>query len=297
MERSEKSALEKIKDLEVKLQHKELEVQRYRLQLKEMNTRVETMIEQMSYELKMAHKVQSILSPVRLPLIGGFEFSSKFVPGARFGGDYFDIFEHEDKMKFGIIVASASGYAMSALLLSVLIKVSTQVEARKGLQPHQLISILGDEIQSTCSENDQASVFYGVVDKRDYSLNYCSVGYIDSYLQKKGIDNLEYLESCNGPLSLQPRKALSSMKVSLEVGDRIILGTEGLGKSMNAQKQYWGAEGFREAIHGAPSQGVHELRNEILFQNSQFLEGQPSLRDQTVMVMEMKEKVVKLAMA
>lgn len=297
MNHADKSVLEKIKDLEVKLQHKELEVQRYRLQIKEMNTRVESMIEQMSYELKMAHKVQEILSPIKLPLIGGFEFSSKFVPGARFGGDYFDIFEHEDKMKFGIIVASASGYAMSALLLSVLIKVSTQIEARKGLQPHQLISILSDEMKSSCSENDHASIFYGVVDKRDDTLNYCSVGYVDSYLQKQGVESLEYLESCNGPIGKESVKSLSTMKVSLQVGDRLILGTEGLAKSMNAQKQYWGSEGVREAIHSAPSRGVHELRNEILFQNSQFLGGQPPLRDQTAVVMEMKDKVVKLSMA
>jgi sigma-B regulation protein RsbU (phosphoserine phosphatase) len=52
---------------------------------------------------------------------------------------------------------------------------------------------------------------------------------------------------------------------------------------------------MREAIRMAPRQGVHELRNEILHQNEKFTGRQTPLRDQTVIAMEVKDRVIKLA--
>src|SRR4051812_47916848 len=132
---SEQNLKKQIKDLQDELAAKNKEIVRYRQEVSSVNAQIEKIISDLGQELKMALKIQKILSPVELPNIQGFEFSSKFIPGMKMGGDYFDIFEHNDKMKFGVIVTSASGYAMSALFLSVLIKLSSEIEARKGLPP------------------------------------------------------------------------------------------------------------------------------------------------------------------
>ena len=78
-------------------------------------------------ELKLAHVIQKALVPTEFPHISGFEFSTKFVPSSISGGDYFDIFEHQDKMKFGILLADSSGYQFSALFLSTLIQFSSRM--------------------------------------------------------------------------------------------------------------------------------------------------------------------------
>ncbi|MBO9667523.1 MAG: sigmaB regulation protein RsbU, partial [Bdellovibrio sp.] len=103
---------ERISDLEHELAVKEAELHRYRLELTKANTALEKMILQINQELKMAQTLQKYLSPTELPNIQGFEFSTKFLAGTRSGGDYFDIFEHEDKLKFGILISSATGYSL-----------------------------------------------------------------------------------------------------------------------------------------------------------------------------------------
>ena len=44
-----------------------------------------------------------------------------------------------------------------------------------------------------------------------------------------------------------------------------------------------------------PKRGVHELRNHILFEVHKFAQGTEPVRDQTLVVLEVKDKVIKLA--
>ena len=91
----------KIQDLEEALRSKDREISHYREQLYQVNSRLERLVSALSQELHFANLIQKKLSPTEIPHLSGVEFSTKFVPGMRFGGDYFDIFELEDKMKFG----------------------------------------------------------------------------------------------------------------------------------------------------------------------------------------------------
>jgi sigma-B regulation protein RsbU (phosphoserine phosphatase) len=50
-----------------------------------------------------------------------------------------------------------------------------------------------------------------------------------------------------------------------------------------------------QAIIRAPRSGVHEVRNEILFQAEQHSGKSEPVRDQTVIVTEIKDRVIKLA--
>src|SRR5688500_9256011 len=102
MSDSPKELLLRIQELEFELSHKEQEVTRYRDELIKTNSRIEKMMSDLSSEIYMAHQIQKVLSPTEIPHIQGIEFSTKFLPGNRNGGDYFDIFELEDRMRFAI---------------------------------------------------------------------------------------------------------------------------------------------------------------------------------------------------
>lgn len=285
----------RIAELEQELAEKDKELQRYRTQVTQVNTRLEQILAQVAHEVEMAGAIQKLLTPTQLPNITGFDFSTKYVSGMKSGGDYFDIFEHEDRMKFGIVIASSSGYAMSSLFLSVLIKISTQVEAKRGLEPHQMIETLAKELVPQIKNTDRASVFYAVVDKRNYELSYCSAGQIEAYLKVYGKEALEHLEASTAAISKDFNAKPQSLKLSLNPRDRLIIATEGLVKATNGQSQTWGGEALREAIRSAPQSGVHELRNEILYRNEKFSGKSDPDRDQTVVVMEVKDRVIKLA--
>ncbi|UYL10089.1 SpoIIE family protein phosphatase [Bdellovibrio sp. SKB1291214] len=286
---------ERISDLEHELAVKEAELHRYRLELGKANQVLEKMIHQMGQELKMAQALQKKLSPTELPNVQGFEFSTKFLPGTRSGGDYFDIFEHEDKLKFGILISSATGYSLSSLLLSVIIKISSQMEARRGLEAHKVVSILAKDVLPNIQNEDRANIFYGVVDRRSYEFQYCSVGDIDGFHQIYGKDALSELIATGPSLGKDFNTEPQSRTIQLNPRDRLILATEGLKNSQNSLGVGWGGHNVMDAISKAPRQGVHELRNEILYANQKYSGKEDPVRDQTLIVTEVKDRVIKLA--
>jgi len=87
-------------------------------------------------------------------------------------------------MRFGIMMASSSGHGMASLLMSVLLKMTTQIEARKGMAPEQVLKGMTEEIQSKLNNNDRANVFYAVVDRRRFELSYSSSGGVLAFLYK-----------------------------------------------------------------------------------------------------------------
>ncbi|AFY00247.1 PP2C family protein-serine/threonine phosphatase [Bdellovibrio bacteriovorus] len=286
---------ERISELEHELAVKEAELHRYRLELSKANGALEKMIAQISQELKLAQVMQKFLSPTELPNVQGFEFSTKFLPGTRSGGDYFDIFEHEDKLKFGILISSASGYSLSSVLLSVIIKISSQIEARRGLEAHKVLALLAKEVVPSIQNEDKASVFYGIVDRRNFEMQYCSVGNIDGFMQVYGQDSLVELLPTGPSLGKDFNTEPQSRVIQLNPRDRLIMATEGLKLSQNSLGVNWGGHGISEAISRAPKQGVHELRNEILLSNERYSGKQDPVRDQTLIVTEVKDRVIKLA--
>src|SRR5687768_8579652 len=111
--------IERVAELEEELRERQADLKRFRDELSKANQRLEGLITRLHSELKLAHVIQKSLVPTEFPHITGFEFSTKFVPSSVSGGDYFDIFEHDDRFRFGVIVSSSNGHTMSALLLSV----------------------------------------------------------------------------------------------------------------------------------------------------------------------------------
>lgn len=284
----------KIKELEQELSLKSNEVLRYRSELQKTNSQLEKIIIEIGQELKMVNLVQKVLSPTEIPNIPGVEFSTKFLPGMRSGGDYFDIFEHDDRMKFGIILSSSSGYTMSALFLSVLIKLSAQIEARKGVSPDKVIQMMASELVPNIQNNDSSSIFYAVVDRRSYELSYCSVGNVLGMLQPHD-GKAALLEASTGPLRKDFDQQPLSQTLQLGARDRLILCSEGVWDAKNAEAQSIGKENILKAVLRAPRSGVHEVRNEILYQVEKQTEQKEPQRDQTVVVTEVKDRVIKLA--
>jgi phosphoserine phosphatase RsbU/P len=285
----------KVSQLEQELRTKEAELARYKSELSRTNAELEKVIVDLGQELKMAGQIQKLLSPTEIPSIPGFEFSSKFLAGSEKGGDYFDIFEHDDKMKFGIVLACSSGYSMSALFLGVLIKLSSQIEAKKGLTPDQVLARMAQELVPQIENQDTASIFYGVFDRRSYELKYCSVGSMTCFILPHGQETLTRLEPSTAAFAKNYGEKPLAQTLQLNARDRLVLCTEGLLLAKNSKGESFGIERTAKAVLRAPRSGVHDVRNEVLFQVQQHTGLSEPLRDQTVIVVEVKDKVIKLA--
>ncbi len=287
--------IERVQELEQEVQERQADLKRFRDELGKANVRLEKLIAQLHAEIKLAHVIQKALVPTEFPHINGFEFSTKFVPSSVSGGDYFDIFEHDDRFRFGVIVASSSGHAMSALLLSVLLKMTSQLEARKGSDPHQVLQEMIEQMRPHMDVADRADIFYALIDRRNFDMRYIRAGNLIALHQNFSTGEVQALDSGLGPMATDFTAPLVSGFVSLNPRDRLVLCTRGVIEARNAEGEAYGMERVTRSFLRGPKRGVHELRNHVLFEVHKFAQGVEPVRDQTLVVLEVKDKVIKLA--
>jgi sigma-B regulation protein RsbU (phosphoserine phosphatase) len=286
---------DRILELEAELADRNRDLAIFREELTRANSQLEKFIKQIGQELAIAGLIQKALVPTEFPNIPGFEFSTKFVPSTISGGDYFDIFEHEDKFRFGIVLANSSGYGMSALFLSVLLKMTGQLEARKGMAPNLILELMAKELIPNIQNADQANVFYGVFDRRSFDLTYSMAGRAIGLLMTHVDGKVHKLETATEPFHGGFQGEFKNHSLNLNPRDRLILCSEGVLKVTNPKGEAFGEERLFRSVLAAPRQGVHELRNEVLYQVEKFMQGQPLPQDLTVIVTEVKDRVIKLA--
>lgn len=290
-----KALTERIAQLEAQLQGRNNEAQSSKNQVLALTAKVEQVMLRIGEELKMAHALQKSLVPVEIPNIPGFEFSTKFLPSMVQGGDYYDIFELEDKFRFAIVLASATGHTISSLFLSVLMRLYSQIQAKKGLGPKEVLERLSLEMSTGIGPNDSAHVFIGVVDRRNFEMSYCQVGTLLCHLLQSSSGELIRLSAHEEALTSKGLKGLVEHSIALNPSDQLIIASETFVSVRDASGSQYGATRYEDSLKKDLRLGAHERRNELFFQAQTFAQTNEFDRDATAVVAVVKDKVLKLA--
>ncbi|MCC6278156.1 MAG: SpoIIE family protein phosphatase, partial [Oligoflexia bacterium] len=263
---------QKIKQLEAELAEKNRELLHFRQELQAVNRQLETFIGQLSQEIRLAGLIQRSMVPTEIPHISGFEFAIKFMASANAGSDYFDIFELEDKYRFGMLLSSSSGHGVAALFMSVLLKNTTQIEARKGLAPAEFMKLMHKEIQSGLKGDNATRLFFGIMDRKDMTFTYAKAGDVPAYVYKNSHDKWVELKETQGTLTAQTKVGAKEESIELEPRDRLVIFSHGLRKIVNKNGDSFSEikllEDLSDNHRGA---GLLEWRNETIFQTQKFM--------------------------
>lgn len=287
----------KIKALEKELELKDKDLATYQKELGRANEQLEHLVIHIHSQLKKALEIQRQVVPTEFPHIPGFEFSTKFIASSLTGGDYFDIFEHRDKMQFGMLLSSSSSYNLSALFLSVFMKFTFQARSdEQSYAPSHLLQALQKEFLPNIDEKDRFNCFYGAMNRRHLRLDYVNMGDVVAVHYSHATKNLKRLQYEQEPV--RKGKDLQQYKIeslNFEPKDKLILCSPGLFKAASPQGEYFGEERFYSIVKKSAESDVHNLRNEVFFQTQQFMKSKNLPQDLTVIVVEVKERVLKLA--
>jgi phosphoserine phosphatase RsbU/P len=170
-----------------------------------------------------------------------------------------------------------------------------QLEAKRGSDPHQVLLDMHEQLEEHLSEPDQADIFYALVDRRNYEMQYVRAGQVIALHQNSATGEVQALESGLNSVSKHFTAPVSSRTLALNPRDRVVLCTRGVIEARNANGESYGMERVTRSFLSGPKRGVHELRNHILFEVHKFAQGTEPIRDQTLVVLEVKDKVIKLA--
>lgn len=183
------------------------------------------------YELNMARVIQQHLIPQDSP---DPSISSFYKPMEEVGGDFFDFITFYDKNKLGIFLSDVSGHGVPAAFITSMVK-SIIVQA-KYLQdnPAQMLKQINDLLVEE-TEGYFVTAFYGVYDRMERSLLFCSAGHNPPYLcHNEKVFPLSQ-KSSHLPLGIFDNETMKSSdtrynntRVILPAHSKLILYTDGL---------------------------------------------------------------------
>jgi len=274
------------------------ELEALREEVSQLSDNSKRLLQQLERDLGMATEVQRALFPKETPLVPGINVSAKYLPAAGIGGDYYDIFEIEDRKQFGVLMADSKTHGMAAALLTVLLKTTIEQMKDRFPQTFEFIEFLNHELNhlpdsaKDLNERAEISVLYATLDRASLSLKFTSAGGLYPIVWRRG-NLLETTRYKNPPLGNLDHHAFRETEVALEPGDRILFFTDGFLPVLEEPARQ-ASEVLESIFEEADENGrdaIH-FQNEVLARIHRYKEKHTLKDDLTFVLLSVDEKAL-----
>ncbi|WP_064612240.1 PP2C family protein-serine/threonine phosphatase [Streptobacillus moniliformis] len=207
---------------------------------------------EVSEELKLAGDIQKSLMPPKKIDFGEYTCEYFFEPSMNIGGDFCDFIELNDE-EFAIVFADISGHGIPASLLSTMLKVLIYNNAKKVDKVTELMEILNEEIINIFPKGKFVSMFYLVINTKTNRLRYAKASQEPALMYNKEKDEVIELESEGQILGLFSKKlfpilSFEEKEIDFNVGDKILLYTDGITEEIDDNGNYYGLERLKSQV-------------------------------------------------
>ena len=285
-----------IKEMTRELDLKETVIQGYKKQLSLSDKLILKLTQQVDSDLQTLYRLYENLIPTQLPYIPDCEFSCKFLSSPKGDGkDFYQVIPFK-KRNFGLIMSSCVSHIVSSLLFSSRLKLAARTDY-KNLQPHDFLSALSkemDEQHKNTQIDAKIDMFYAVIDQKKYTLSYCAIGSICCFLYSFNTKKLQKLNSSSSKFTSKQLSSTRSQKINLNPKDHLILCSPGIVECFNEKGEAFGVSRLQQIIQNTEEPGAHLMRNNILYSIKSFYKDQETTRDQSIFVMEIRDKILRL---
>jgi sigma-B regulation protein RsbU (phosphoserine phosphatase) len=241
--------------------------------------------ERLNRELEIAREVQEHLFPQRFPPVLGLDYCGQCRPAREVGGDYYDFFELPDG-RLGIAVGDVSGKGVSASLLMASLEASLRALAPVVHDPTELMARINKLVSEASASNRFATLFYAQYDPFSRRLTYVNAGHNAPVVVRNcaGSQQVFRLDLGGPVIGLLPHRYKQGV-FSHEVGDLLVLFTDGVSESMNGRDEEWGEVRLIEFVKSCYGLPAVEAMRRMMTAAEAFAAGAPQHDDMTLAVL------------
>ena len=264
-------------------------------EIKLLNTRLHSENLRMSAELNAARRVQQMVLPMskELKTIPGLEIVGYMQPADEVGGDYYDVLKTSDAIYIGIGDVTGHGLESGVLMLMTQTAIRTLVY-RGETDPVVFLNT----INRVLHQNIQR---IGI----DRSLSLAVVRYQEGELRLIGQHEETLIVRRNGrieridttdlgfPLGMVDdiREWVDEATITLDVGDGVVLYTDGITEAQNAANEFYGIERLCAVISAAWRDSTSEAVKEAIIQDWREFVGEAVVYDDvTLVILKQQER-------
>lgn len=273
-----------IEILEKKLQEKEAELSDLYALLERLNSYVNNLIDDTEAGIRSAMSLHRKFATKKLPNINDITFSSRYLISTSEINSYFDFFALPDDEGAGLVVCDASGYGVSAMLMSIVMSLieTPTIKSTKTFMETAFKDINQylekDNGLTFNPKGKSAAMIYMTIQRKGLLLKYSSIGMpgivVSRGKERVNLANVEgNLISSEG--TTKPFEVLEGT-YKLQPGDRIIIPNNSLINSLDTSGNRFGIDGILRGLNNSEHIPIADVVNNIGFELDSFIESNRS---------------------
>lgn len=210
-----------------------------------------------------------------------------FEPAGDVGGDLYDYFMiDEDRFCFVIadVVGTGIGAAMTMTMASTLLPSLAPFYTKSN----ELLRELNSFLCKTDIEANFITALLGIIDLKTGILQYTNAGHMPLYIRKLDGVLEKYSETHSTALGIFEDLNIGSEEIRLNVGDEIIIFTDGVTEAMSKEDEFFGLGGLEEVLSALLYSNPENTARAIVSRVHDFAVDSKYKDDITVLVIDYK---------
>ncbi|MDD1717546.1 MAG: SpoIIE family protein phosphatase [Methanoregulaceae archaeon] len=241
-------------------------------------------------ELQIAADIQKSFMPDVIPQIAGFDIAARTVMAKEVGGDFFDVIPFEiitlEPGTLGLLVADVSGKGVPAALFMALSRIVVRVNALWHSDPAKAIYDANNIITQDSKSGMFVTLFFGTLRETDRTLTYVNAGHNPPVVFRSRDETIEELMPTGIVLGAVENQEYSSRTLPIGPGDVVVMYTDGVTESINAQENFFGEDRLHTIIRDSARLTAQEILDRILSGVQEFTADMPQFDDITLLVIK-----------
>ncbi|NOV01555.1 PP2C family protein-serine/threonine phosphatase [Paenibacillus planticolens] len=207
-------------------------------------------------------------------------------PAREVGGDFYDYFRLGDEKLF-FVLGDVSDKGIPAALFMAVTMTLLKGKMSPGMSPGELLTAVNQELYKDDSTMF-ATIFCGVLDVGTGKLLYSDGGHCPPYVVRES-GEVEQLKGKKGlPLGVMDDMFYGDNEVTLGLGDRVVLFTDGITEAEDRQQEQYGFQRLYELLKKELSSQQSMLLDHMVEDVDRFADGATQSDDIAVLIVDRK---------
>lgn len=214
---------------------------------------------QLDASLNVARDIQRGFMPIKLPEIAGYETATWWFPNEAVGGDYCDVVQLNDG-RIALVIADVSGHGLGPSLLMASVRAALRALTLQHSAADVLLELLSRSLLADLQDGRFITMFLAEVDPRTHVVEYANAGHAPAIHFSARRGRFASLESTGLPLGvLEEATYARAEPIAMEVGDLLILCTDGIVEAMNRDDEQFGQARLEQIVRANADQPVADI--------------------------------------
>lgn len=241
--------------------------------------------ERLETEVQLARQIQKTFLPEVLPSYPGWELAACWNTARQVGGDFYDIIELPGD-RIGLFIADVADKGVPAALFMALTRTLIRAAALQTFSPAEVLRRVNELLYPDTQNGMFVTAIYAVLARSTGILTYANAGHNPPLWWQAQKGEIQALERTGIALGVEEEAAYDQRTIRLEVGDILVLYTDGVTEAFSPQNEPFGEIRLRELVTESHETSASEIVRSIEERVAQFTQQAQLSDDLTLLVIK-----------